>query len=67
MFNDVCIVSKASKIMYQAPHKVVCQHGDCMATLIFLRGLCGYELLHILILSPSRMAFSNRSTVNAAF
>ena len=52
MFNDVCIVSKASKIMYQAPHKVVCQYGDCMATFIFLRGFCGYVLLHILILSP---------------
>ena len=24
--------------MYQTPHKVVCQQGDCMATLIFLRG-----------------------------
>ena len=33
MFNDVCIVSvRQSKIVYQAPHKVVCQHGDWMAT-----------------------------------
>ena len=67
MFNDVCIVSKASKIVYQVPHKMVCQHGDCMATLIFLMGLCGYVLLRILILSPSRVAFANRSTVNAVF
>ena len=68
MFNDVCIVSvRQSRIVYQAPHKVVCQHGDWMATSLPQGFVWVCTALNAHFLSPSRVAFSNSSTVNAAF
>ena len=39
------------QIRHQATHKVGCQPGDCMFTLIFLWGLCGHVWVNILTLS----------------
>ena len=41
------------RIRHQATHNVGCQPGHLhMATLVFLRGLCGYVWDNILTLSP---------------
>ena len=68
--NDVCIVSVRQVRSCIRPHvkfsvSMVIVYGPINLPL----GLCGYVLLHVLILSPSRVAkvaLSNRSTVNAA-
>ena len=43
------------QIRHQTTHTVGCQPGDCIWSLIFVMGLCGYVWVNILTSSPQRV------------